>query len=191
MRLIVNLAIAIVIALAIGVSSAWMMIQQGRLFGAVSADGWTAYPGEGTPDPDPYALAILARSGELPLGVGEGIAFTADSDADGEPLDGRCTYTITGETPPARMWTLVAYGTDGELMDNASYRPGFHSREILRASSGAFTITASQEVTAGNWLPIQPVERFVFMLRLYDTPLTTGSQIASLIMPEIHKGACR
>jgi hypothetical protein len=42
----------------------------------------------------------------------------------------------------------------------------------------------------GNWLPIGPVERFKLVLRLYDTPVTTGSQIAGLTMPEIIAERC-
>ena len=39
---------------------------------------WKASPGAGSPDADPYSIARLARTGEVPLGAGEGLAFTAD-----------------------------------------------------------------------------------------------------------------
>ena len=76
-------------------------------------------------------------------------------------------------------------------MANAARRPGFHSREILRNADGSFDITISPEVQPGNWLPIARVDRFKLMLRLYDTPLTTGSQLANLVMPQIVRDGCK
>ena len=190
MRFLIDLAIAVVIAVAVGVSSAWFAVERGRFFGAINVGGWTAWPQEGSIDADPYSLAMLARTGEVPLGAGEGLSFTADRDAVGSPLSGRCTYAVIGETPPARMWTLTAYDSTGRLMVNVARRPGFHSREIVRAADGKFQISVASSVAPGNWLPIAPVERFGLVLRLYDTPLTTGSQIADLAMPTIHPVSC-
>ena len=190
MRFVLDLAIAIGLALVIGVSSAWFMVERGRIFGAVSAHGWTAWPAEGSANADPYSLARLSRTGEMPLGAGEGLSFTATRDADGAPLSGQCTYRIVGDTPPARMWTLTAYDSEGRLMVNVARRSGFHSREIVRRADGTFDIVVSTAVASGNWLPIAPVENFRLVLRLYDTPLTTGSQIATLAMPGIRKAAC-
>lgn len=190
MRLVIDLAIAVAIALAVGVSSAWIAIDRGRLFGAVVVGDWVAWPQEGSVNADPYSLAMLARTGEVPLGAGEGLSFTADRDSDGNALSGQCTYDVVGETPAARMWTLTAYDATGRLMANVSRRPGFHSREILRDANGSFRIVVSPTVSPGNWLPIAPVDGFNLVLRLYDTPLTTGSQIANLLMPAIRKVSC-
>jgi hypothetical protein len=190
MRFLIDLAVALVIAVAVGVSSAWFAIERGRLFGAISVGGWTAWPQEGSIDADPYSLAMLARTGELPLGAGEGLSFIADKDADGAPLSGRCEYAVDGQTPPARMWTLTAYDSTGKLMVNVARRPGFHSREIVRQADGGIRIAVAASVRPGNWLPIAPVDRFGLVLRLYDTPLTTGSQIADLAMPTIRVVSC-
>ena len=190
MRFLIDLSVAIVIAVAVGVSSAWFAVERGRLFGAISVGGWTAWPQEGSIDADPYSLAMLARTGEVPLGAGEGLSFTADRDSQSAPLSGHCAYAVAGETPPARMWTLTAYDALGRLMVNVARRPGFHSREIVREVDGDFIITAAASVAPGNWLPIAPVDRFQLVLRLYDTPLTTGSQIADLVMPTIRLVNC-
>ena len=191
MRLIIDIAIAIAIAVVIGVSSAWYAVERGFLFGAVTAGAWTAWPDAGSANADPYSLATLARTGEVPLGAGEGIAFTAEDDSVGEPLSGACAYEVVGQTPAARLWTLTAYDAQGRLMINAARRPSFHSREIVRQANGSFVITVSADVAPGNWLPIGRVDHFRLVLRLYDTPLTTGSRIADLVMPDIRKGACR
>jgi hypothetical protein len=187
---VLNLAIAFVVAAVTGIGSAHLAIKQGRLFGAVSAGSWIAWPASGSLEADPYSLAVLARTGEIQLGDGEGIAFAATTDSDGDQLSGACVYRVSGETPAARLWTLTAYDAAGRLMPNPANRTGYHSREILRNPAGGFVITVSADVAAGNWLPIGRPERFSLMLRLYDTPLTTGSQITSLIMPQVHKVGC-
>ncbi len=191
MRLLIDIAIALVLAVTIGVSTAWYAVEHGFIFGAVTAGAWTAWPTAGSADADPYSLATLARTGEVPLGAGEGIAFTAEDDSAGEPLSGTCTYEVAGQTPAARLWTLTAYDSDGRLMVDAARRSGFHSREIVRQPDGSFVITVSPEVAPGNWLPVARVAHFRLVLRLYDTPLTTGSRIADLTMPAIRKDRCR
>ena len=190
MRLVIDIAIAILIATTIGFSTAWLAVNHGFIFGAVQAGGWTAWPSAGSADADPYSLAILARDGEVPLGEGEGIAFTADADAAGDPLSGTCTYELAGLTPAARLWTLTAYDGEGRLMVNAARRTGFHSREILRRNDGSFVIGISAQVQPGNWLPLARADGIRLVLRLYDTPLTTGSRIADLVMPAIRKVSC-
>jgi len=190
LRFLIDLAIAIVVATTIGFSTAWFAVENGPLFGAMTMGEWRAWPGAGSADADPYSLATLARTGDVPLGVGEGLAFTAERDADGELLTGRCSYVVAGQTPPARLWTLTAYDATDRLMVNPARRTGFHSREIVRRRDGSFSIAVSAEVQPGNWLPIGAVERFELVLRLYDTPLATGSRTADLTMPEIRKGEC-
>lgn len=190
MRFLFDLAIAILIATTIGFATAWYAVDRGFVFGAVTAGSWKSWPLEGSANADPYSLAMLARSGEVPLGGGEGVAFTAETDRDGRPLSGRCTYAVDGQTPAARIWTLTAYDAAGHLMPNAAGRSGFLSREILRRPDGSFLITVSNEVAPGNWLPIAPADHFKLVLRLYDTPLTTGSQLAGVTMPAIVMERC-
>ena len=190
MRLLVDILIAIVIAATLGIGSAWYAVGEGNLFGAVRVGAWTAWPRTGSADADPYSLAWLARTGEVPLGAGEGIAFIADTDSSGAPLTGACSYLVAGQTPTARLWTLTAYDSNGGLMTNAAGRTGFHSRDIVRRADGSFAIVVSTEASPGNWLPIASVDRFALALRLYDTPLTAGSTIAGQPMPEIVREHC-
>jgi hypothetical protein len=191
LRLLINIAIAVVLASVIGFASAWYAVDRGFLFGSVSIGPWEAWPRAGSPDADPYSIARLARTGEVPLGAGEGLAFTATADQDGIPLSGRCTYRLDGQTPAARLWTLSAYDGNGRLMANAARRTGFHSREIVRRSDGSFTILISGQVHSGNWLPVSTAGAFSLVFRLYDTPLTTGGELTDSMMPEIVREACR
>ena len=77
--------------------------------GTLTIGAWTARPKTGSADIDPYSRASIARSGELPVGTGDGIAFSAATDDRKRPLDGRCDVVVSGVTPPARFWTLTVY----------------------------------------------------------------------------------
>ncbi|WP_018184098.1 DUF1214 domain-containing protein [Kaistia granuli] len=190
MRLLIHLAIAIAIAIVVGLGSAALVLDRDRLFGAVTRGAWTAWPDSGSADADPYTAAILARSGEVPLGAGEGLAFAAEEDSAGQRLTGNCRYRVTGQTPPARLWTLTAYDGDGHLMENPARRTAFHSREVLRHEDGGFEIAVARTPEPGNWLPVTTTDRIRLILRLYDTPLAGGASIGDIAMPSIEKVDC-
>lgn len=176
MRLIFISLIALVVATALGLGATWTTSTQGLSFGAVTIGPWTAWPRTGTSDIDPYARAAVARSGELPIGSGDGVAFIARSDDRGRPLDGRCDVSISGITPPARFWTLTLYDTQGNLVSNSLQRYGFTSQEIVRGADGAFEIRIAARSRAGNWLPTGGLDRYLLMMRLYDTPVGVSTR---------------
>ena len=190
LRFLIDIAVAVLIATTVGFSTAWYAVEHGRQYGAVAVQQWTAWPRAGGPDADPYSVALLARTGEVPLGAGEGVAFTAEADDTGMPLTGRCSYLVAGQTPAARLWTLTGYDATGRLMANAARRSGFHSREIVRHPDGGIEIMVSTKASPGNWLPIARVDRFRLVFRLYDTPLTAGSGAADIVMPRISRSGC-
>lgn len=190
MRFLFDLAIAVAVAAVLGLSTAWYAVDRGVPFGSVAIGDWIAWPDLGSANADPYSIAMLARSGEVPLGTGEGLAFEATVDHQGRPLSGNCRYRVSGQTPPARMWTLAAYDATGKLMATQARRQGFHSREILRRPDGGFDIVVSTEVAPANWLPIAGVDRFKLVFRLYDTPLTTSTEAIASTMPDIIREAC-
>jgi hypothetical protein len=190
-RLIFISLIALAIATAVGLGLTWTTSTRGVSFDAVSIGAWTAWPKTGTADIDPYARAAVARSGELPIGSGDGVAFLARSDEKGRPLDGRCDISVSGITPAARFWTLTLYDTQGDLVSNSLQRYGFTSQEIVRSADGSFEIRIAPRSRAGNWLPTAGLDRYLLMMRLYDTPVgvSTRSQ-RDAPMPTITTVGC-
>lgn len=160
--------------------------------GAIHAGPWVAWPRAGAPDADPYTRAILARRGDLPLGLGEGVAFFAREDSAGHPLAGLCTYRVAGPMPSARAWSLSVHGPGGDLLPNPSGRHALTSAEAVRGEPGRIAITLSAFPAAGNWLPVVTTEPFVMALRLYDTPLAAGiAGITAADLPAIIADGCR
>ena len=171
MRLLFSTVFALVIAAAIGLGTTWIMLTRGSAYGGVTIGAWTAWPKNGTPGIDPYSRAMIARTGELPVGSGDGVAFYARADDAGHPLDGRCDLLVSGTTPQARFWTLTLYDPEGRLVANSAQRQGFTSQEIIRKADGSFDITIGPRVRPGNWLPTGGVDKYLLILRLYDTPI--------------------
>ncbi|WP_022719924.1 DUF1214 domain-containing protein [Rhodopseudomonas sp. B29] len=191
MRLILYTLLALIIAAGVGIGSTWLSATRGAEFGTLTIGAWTARPRVGSTDIDPYARATIARSGQLPVGAGDGIAFLASADDNKRPLDGNCDVEISGITPPARFWTLTLYDPKGGLVANSLERYGFTSQEIVRSADGSFKLRIAARARSGNWLPTGGIDRYTLALRLYDTPvgIATRSQ-RDAPMPAIATVGC-
>jgi hypothetical protein len=190
-RLFVGLLFAFGIATIVGLGATWLAVTQGTAFGAIRIGAWTAWPKTGTSDVDPYARAAIARNGELPIGSGDGVAFFAVSDDRGRVLDGRCDVIVRGITPQARFWTVTLYDREGRLVANSVERQGFTSQEVIRQADGSFAIAVAPRARAGNWLPTGGVERYVLVLRLYDTPVGVATRASrEAPMPAVSVEQC-
>jgi hypothetical protein len=190
-RLVLGSLFAFVVAAVLGLGATWFALSRGVAFGGVTIGAWTAWPKTGTPDIDPYARAVVAQTGRLPIGSGDGVAFFAQNDDRGRVFDGRCEVTVNGTTPPARFWTLTLYDRAGRLVTNSVNRYGFTSQEIVRRADGSFEIVIAPRARPGNWLPTGGVERYVLVLRLYDTPVGVASRTGrEAPMPSVVEGVC-
>ncbi len=191
MRLLIGTLFALAVAAAVGLSATYFALTRGAAFGALTIGSWTAWPKTGTSDADPYARATIARTGQLPLALGDGVSFTAQSDDTGKLLDGRCDIVLSGVTPAARFWTLTLYNGDGELVTNSVQRYGFSSQEIVRYADGSFEIVVAPRAQPGNWLPTGGIDRYALVLRFYDTAVGVSTKAGrELPMPSIVTRGC-
>jgi hypothetical protein len=170
-RLFFGSCFTLLLAAVIGLGATWLTLTRGVAFGSLTIGAWTAWPKSGSVDIDPYAHATIARTGELPIGTGDGVAFYAHTDDAGNPFDGRCTFVISGMSPAARYWTVTLYDPEGRLIANTIDRHGFTSAEVVRDASGRFAINVGPRARSGNWLPSGGIEKFILVWRLYDTPI--------------------
>jgi hypothetical protein len=181
---------AMMAGLALGFLATAVSIHSGHGFNALRVGPWTAWPQTGGPGIDPYARAILAHSGEAPLGRDEGLVFVASADSAGARLDGRCEYRITPPVPAARFWTLGLASPAGALLPNPTRRYAYGSRDILRREGGAFEIAISRAARPGNWLTPGEARDVVLVLRLYETALDVEARHDPESFPNIVKLAC-
>ena len=191
MRLLLGSLFALVVAAIVGLGATYLALTRDAAFSPLTIGSWTAWPKTGTVYADPYAQASIARVGRLPTALGDGVAFTASADDNGRPLDGRCDVVLAGVTPAARCWTLTLYNVDGELVPNSIKRYGFTSEEIVRQADGSFEIVVAPRANPGNWLPTGGVERYILLLRLYDTAVGVSTKAGREVpMPSVNVRSC-
>lgn len=191
MRLLLGSLFTFAVAALVGLGLTSLVSSRDLPFGRVVVGAWTAWPKSGNRDIDPYARAVAARTGALPLASGDGLAFVARADDAGRPFDTRCEIVLSGTTPPARFWTLSAYDPKGNLIANPVGRYGFTSSEIVRRSNGSFEIVAAPQARPGNWLPVGGKGRYILVLRLYDTSVGVRTRAdREVAMPTVSVKSC-
>ena len=189
MRLL-PLAFTLLIATILGLGVTWFSVTHSRGLDNVRVGSWEGWPRSGTSKADPYARASVARSGELPLELADGLLFLATTDDAGNPLDGRCETRIVGVLPQARLWTLTVTDQDGNLIPNDAGRFGFTSAEVVYRDNGAIDVRLSPRARTGNWLPTGARPRLKVALRLYDAPFSFTSGADAAVLPRITREAC-
>ncbi len=190
MRLLTILA-AILAGLLGGTALTALVARDGIVFDHRTLGSWVIAPRVGRELIDPYSRLRVLVSGELPLANGEGFSLTADRDHQGQALDGRCTYRLSGMMPAARFWTLSLTTPDGRPIITPIQRTGFTSAEIIRHGNGSFAIEIGPRPLAGNWLPSPETGAFILALRFYETPLSaTATVLEPRMLPELHREGC-
>lgn len=189
---ILDLAYILALGAALGLGSAHWAVASRPALGKVEVGPWMAWPRSGGRGVDPYMRAYLARGAHLPLGSGEGLELIAERDDEGQPLDGRCRYGLSGATPTTRGWTLGITDADGRPFRLPLERTSFTDSEIVRPEGGQLAAIASATPEAGNWLPLPASGRFQFRLRLYDTPISSQTgETRAANLPRIQRLDCR
>ena len=191
MRLIGDIILFAVVAIGLGIGSAYFAVNHADRFGLFQIGPWHAWPDAAGPDVNPYSRADQARRGSLKLASGEGIAFVATTDDTGNPLDGACQYRVEGSELPSRIWTLTLLSQAGELIDNPSNRYSLHSQDVARVNGRIFDIVTGPDIMGGNWLQSAANMRFKLVLRLYETPHTSGGGYSEINLPSIVRTGCQ
>ncbi|WP_062016506.1 DUF1214 domain-containing protein [Aureimonas sp. AU4] len=191
MRFLFLTVLAVAIALGLGTASVVFMLERFEGADALVVGPWHADRTTGSPTADPYAKARLARSGNLTLGLGEGVAFQARVDTANRELRRECAYRLEGAYPPARVWTLAAFDNGGRLIGGDGGRPRhLVSLNLMREDDNSALISIGREARPGNWLANAGTGPFVLALTFYDTPVSTDSGAAPVAMPLIVRTGC-
>ncbi len=91
---------SLLLALGLGLGSAYLVLNGDPPFGGRRLGPWSTWPKLGSPEADPYMRAIVARRGDVPLAMGEGLTLIAQADDGGrEP---RCAPVPTGSARSRR-----------------------------------------------------------------------------------------
>lgn len=193
MNLILNLVVFTAIALAVGLGSAWQMVDQGSALTTLRDGPWTAWYAAGEPNADPYTKARVARSGRLPVVSTAAMEFLARTDAEGEPLVSECHYSVRVPEVPALWWSLALYDGESRLIQNSAERHAFNSKTVLPPSDGAAEIALAPTPRAGYWLPTGKNANLILVFRVfrpYDTADLASGEMPEDILPRIERVDC-
>jgi len=195
MRTLRHLIAVFIIALLLGIGSAWYTIEYGTPLTTKRVGPWASWMSEGNPNADPYTKAHLARSGRLPLTSTTARYFLARSDSGGRELTSACDYWIEGSALDANWWSIAVYDEHGSVIENPSDRYSFNSDEAIRRTDGTYRIALANNARPENWLPSGsgPERALVLMLRIYGPRETDSSGIGQIPddrLPKIERKAC-
>lgn len=195
LRDLVSIFYVCLLALGLGVWSAESVTRNWRGADDLTIGVWHASPDHGGSQADPYALAWIARHGDLPLGNGEGVRFRATRATDGTPLDGACDYRLAGLIATSRQWTLHAELDEGGTwyqLPRTRAVPVAHADDIFYTADGGIDLTMSRAITPGSWRPLPAdVGTFALVFTLLDTGIANNAGLTELVMPRIDVVRCR
>jgi hypothetical protein len=173
----------------LGLAATWATVIRGTMGGNVSDGPWGTSLYIGSSEGGPYLRARIAVHGLLALSRHETVYYSAARDSDGNVLDGNCTYRIEGRDPPARWWSITAYGADDFLIPNAAERYSVSMNSVTRAADGTFAVTLSKQQAESNWIPVAG-SRFNVTIRLYNPEAAVIADPAHVGLPSIRKASC-
>jgi hypothetical protein len=189
MRTALKVLAVLVVGIALGLAATWASVIRGTMAGGVSDGPWRTSLYAGSREGGPYLRAQIAMHGLLALNRHETIYYTAARDSDGNVLDGRCLYQIEGRDPPARWWSITAYGADDFLIPNAAERYSMSVNSVARRADRSFVVTLSKGQGGANWIPVGDGP-FNVSLRLYNPAPAVAGDPAHVVLPTIRRGTC-
>lgn len=190
MKVWARYAVAVIVGLGAGVGGAAYTVRSGALGSGMSIGPWRTGTDFGTAEATARTRAVVALSGLLALPAREARYYTAATDDAGAPLDGRCSYRVTGGPLPGRWWSLTLYDDAGYLVPNAVGVYSVESAALASDERAAWTITVAPGRRPGHWLPTGRVERFQLTLRTYLPPDAGRSTSPREVLPHIVKESC-
>lgn len=184
----------IAFALIAGGGSAYWIAQKGFELGGVADGPWQTNANIGSAAAGPYLRAGIAVAGLLALNKSETVYYTATRDSEGQPLRSNCIYAVEGGDPPARWWSITAYGADHFLIPNERKAYAVAKTNVARDADGRFRITAGGPAQGVNWLSVgeaAAAQPFSLTLRLYNPEASVVANLAGVELPRIRKQGCQ
>lgn len=183
-------SICILLGLGGGAALAISQVRGADMGRQVTNGPWSANTDQGTASASALTRARVALFGLLALPAKEAMYFIARTDSEGKPLDGRCTYTVSGGELEARWWSVTLYKGEGWLVKNDANRWSVGGNAPARDEKGNWSFTVSPDKTDGVWLPTGRTPRFDLTLRTYHPQGALLNNPAKAKLPSIKKETC-
>jgi hypothetical protein len=189
--LVAKVLATVVVALVLGVGSALHRVRANVEARSVANGPWRTSPDVGAVTADPHLRAAVALTGLLALNRSETIYYNATTDDAGAPLRSECRYRIEGTDPPARWWSVTAYGADSHLIPNPQHAYSVDRSRVQRGPDGRFAIDVGGPARPSNWIATgEPGEDISLTLRLYQPDPRVGADLGGTPLPSIRREGC-
>jgi hypothetical protein len=174
---------AVVVALVLGLGSAWWAIN--RPFPSIHNGAWQHDSLTGSAAANLYLRARVARYALLALNSSEALYFFATTDDEGDPLLCNATYRLEGKDLDARWWSVTVYGADDFLISNDQSRYSYNMTNLAREPDGSYRIRLSCSDKTGNWIPTGKGDSFIVALRLFNPGSSVREHLDTIALPRI------
>lgn len=183
-------ALCIMLGLGGGTAFAVQQVRDADMDRQVTNGPWTANTNQGTAEASALTRARVALFGLLALPAKEAMYFLARTDSDGAPLNGKCTYSVSGGPLDARWWSITLYRGEGWLVKNAANRWSVGGNAPERDAQGNWSFMISPDETEGVWLPTGSTPQFDLTLRTYHPQGALLNDPGKARLPVIKKERC-
>lgn len=149
MRRFIWATLYVTVGVAAGCASAFALIQRAGVAPMAAGAPWQSRSAALAGPNAFYVRAHYLLEGRLPPAPSQLGESTAETDSDGRPLTGGCSYLVTSTGPLPRWWSLaVIAGADvkSPLQTTADSDTAVHEAD------GSVTIAAAASPQPGNWL---------------------------------------
>lgn len=154
---------------AAGCFSAYALIQSAGVEPVAAGDAWQSRTAAMAGPNAFYVRSHYLLEGRLPPAPSQLGEATAETDSDGLPLSGSCTYLITSSGPLPRWWSL---GVIGGSFRKAALQTTADSDTAVHEADGSVTVAAATTPQPGNWLKAPDRRSFT----LIYSALTSGAR---------------
>jgi len=137
---------------------------------------------------DLLTIAQVAVYGPYALTKKEVIYLSTSTDSEGNALDPKADYVISGKKLDAKYWSITAYDENGFLIKNPINKYSYNLEDVqYEADSTSYKINLSGTEKKKNWLPINDVQKASLIIRLYLPSEKLRENLTVETLPTIQK----
>lgn len=137
---------------------------------------------------DLLTIAQIAVYGPYALTKKEVIYLSTNTDSEGNALDPKSDYVISGKKLDAKYWSITAYDENGFLIKNPINKYSYNLENVkYEADSTSYKINLSGTEKKENWLPVNNVKKTGLIIRLYLPSEKLRENLTVEELPSIQK----
>ncbi|PIF30560.1 hypothetical protein CLU81_0996 [Flavobacterium sp. 9] len=137
---------------------------------------------------DLLTIAQVAVYGPYALTKKEVIYVSTSTDSEGNELDPKADYIISGKKLNAKYWSITAYDENGFLIKNPISKYSYNLENVkYEADSTSYKINLSGTEKKENWLPTSDAKKTTLIIRLYLPSDELRNNLTVETLPTIQK----